>query len=436
MSIDSEPYPIVMAGRERKILGLNMNLWRLALVTGLAQFSMSLWGWEFSLFLELDVEVLKWQIGAAFSIGTFAMILGYMASGVIADFIGRKNTMAISFIPMAIGLFGMWFSPVWPFVAIEYAITQFGWASVLVVTAAIPADEIEADGGRHSARVFTMVLLPAFLVDGLSPIIAGLMLENGYSAGHLHIISSIGSVLALIATLAFVRESLGDDVIKKAKTGSKIAIRGLGRDFWKFVLGMAGFVFFFRSAVPYLGNLVVDEWGLTEAQYGYAWSFYAFTSAILLYGAGTLADRNVKVAQIVALLANSIIVLAFSIFQGFWVLVTLNISWGFPIALWIGAENTIVSESVSEEKKGRALGTYRYATSIAGLFAFTFGATIWEITGSLSFLFQFSGFTTILMIFIMALALKSINLPKRGRQDNLVPKDNNLHNFEEALKNS
>ena len=65
MPADSEPIPIVMAGSSRKVMGLNMNLWRLALVTGVAQFSMSLWGWDFSIFLEFNVGVLKWQIRAA-----------------------------------------------------------------------------------------------------------------------------------------------------------------------------------------------------------------------------------------------------------------------------------------------------------------------------------------------------------------------------------
>ena len=80
MPPDSEPIPVVMTGRSRKVLGLNMNLWRLAIVTGIAQFSMSLWAWEFSIFLEYDVGVLRWQIGAALSIGTLAMIIGFMAS--------------------------------------------------------------------------------------------------------------------------------------------------------------------------------------------------------------------------------------------------------------------------------------------------------------------------------------------------------------------
>ena len=127
MTLDSDPIPVVMTVSSRKVLGLNMNLWRLALVTGVAQFSMSLWAWEFTIFLQKDVGLVPWQIGAAMSIGTLAMIIGYMASGIISDFIGRKNTMVVSFIPIALGLFGMWYNPTWPFVAFEYGIVYFGF---------------------------------------------------------------------------------------------------------------------------------------------------------------------------------------------------------------------------------------------------------------------------------------------------------------------
>lgn len=421
----SETIPVVMGSRSRKILGLNMNLWRLALVTGVAQFSMSIWGWEFSIFLEINVLLAKWQIGLALSIGTFAMILGYMASGIISDFIGRKNTMAISFIPMAIGLIGMWLNPTWPFIALEYALNQFGWASVLVITAAIPADEIAATGGSNSARTFTVVLLPAFVVDGLSPVLGGIMLEAGYSASYLHLIAAIGSLVALIATALFVRESLSKDVISKAKRGPIITIRGLGRNFWKFVLGISGFIFFLRSAVPYLGNLTVGEWGISPAFYGYAWSFYSITSAVILYSAGTLADRNVKAAQIFALAGNAVIVLAFSLVEGFLFLIVLNALWSFPVALWIGAENTIVAGSVPEEKKGRALGTYRYVLSIIALFAYSFGAYVWDLGGSLRNLYFFVGIECLLFTIILAIVLSTTDLK---RSEVMTTEEDNLFN--------
>ena len=419
----SEAIPIVMGSGSGKILGLNMNLWRLALVTGVAQFSMSIWGWEFSIFLEINVLLAKWQIGVALSIGMFAMILGYMASGIMSDFIGRKNTMVISFIPMAIGLIGMWLNPTWPFIALEYALNQFGWASVLVITAAIPADEIAATGGSNSARTFTMVLLPAFVVDGLSPILGGIMLDSGYSASDLHIMAAIGALAALVAAALFVRESLTSDVISKAKRGPIITVRGLGRDFWKFVLGISGFIFFLRSAVPYLGNLTVGEWGISPAFYGYAWSFYSITSAVILYSAGTLADRNVKLALVFALTGNAAIVFVFSLVEGFLFLIILNTLWSFPVALWIGAENTIVAGSVSEEKKGRALGTYRYVLSIIGLFAYSFGAYVWELTGSLKNLYFLVGIECLLFVIILAIVLSTINLK---RSEVITSNENNL----------
>jgi MFS family permease len=82
----------------RQFLGLSGNLWRLALVTGVAQFSFSLWGWEFSIFLYTVVEL--WQIGLIYSTGTLAMLIGYLMSGAIADLVGRKKAMVFSFIPM------------------------------------------------------------------------------------------------------------------------------------------------------------------------------------------------------------------------------------------------------------------------------------------------------------------------------------------------
>ncbi|MCK5265065.1 MAG: hypothetical protein KAR03_05605, partial [Candidatus Thorarchaeota archaeon] len=96
----------------------------------------------------------------------------------------------------------------------------------------------------------------------------------------------------------------------------------------------------------------------------------------------------------------------------------LNIMWALPIGLWIGAENTIIAGSVREEMKGRALGTYRYATSMIGFFAFSFGAYIWEISNSLSFLFGFAGIATLVFAFLMIPAVKSIDLPSAQETQN------------------
>ncbi|MHA2072119.1 MAG: hypothetical protein ACW985_10090, partial [Candidatus Thorarchaeota archaeon] len=162
-------------------LGLNRSLWRLAIVTGIAQFSISLWSWEFGIFIETFLE--PWQMGLLFSISTVASLLGYFLSGAIADLIGRKRTMVFAFIPIAIGLLALASYPVWPVIPLEYALVMFGWSFILIMSRAIPADEIERKGSHNAARTFTMILLPAFLVDGISPAVGATLLGAGFVAG-------------------------------------------------------------------------------------------------------------------------------------------------------------------------------------------------------------------------------------------------------------
>lgn len=386
----------------------------MALVVGIAQFSMSFWTWQFSIFLEFDLSstfgviLQRWEIGFVFSLGTAATILGYIVSGTIADLIGRRSTMVMAFLPMAIGLIGLRFYPLWPIILLEYSLVQFGWAFVIIVSSAIAADEIAGTAGRNSARIFNVVLLPAFLVDGLSPIAASVLLDLGYNASDLHLIAGLGAIVALLATLAFVGESLGPSIREEARSGPFITVRGLGKDFWKFALAMAGYTIIYRAAVAYLGNLVVGEWGNISAQmYGYAWSGFSLTSAVLLSKAGNWADKNLKAAMIVTLIGNSLLVCAFSMASGILTLWALNISWALPIALWIGTEKTLVVRGAGKEMKGRALGTYNFVIAVGGIFAYTIGAYLWDIWSNLRSVFLFSGIFSFVMIFILAIALRT-----------------------------
>jgi MFS family permease len=397
----------------RRWLGLSGNLWRLAGVTGIAQFCMSLWAWQFGIFLAGVVE--KWQIGLTFSIGTFAMILGYAVSGTVADFIGRKNALSFSFIPMFFGLFFLRFFPVWPLIPIEYGVTSFGWAFVIIMSRAIPADEIAQSDGENSARVFNMTLLPAFLVDGISPIIAAILLDIGYVAGDLHLLASLGALVAIIANTRIVKESLGKDLMQKAKSGPIISFRGLGRNFWIFTFGMFGFVFIGNLAFPYLGNLVVGDWGLSESTYGFAWSAYSFTSVILMYNVSGLADRNVRVALIFAVWSTAVIVGLFASGSGVVELIILNIVWAAPLVIWTGAENSLAVNGVSDEMKGRALGTYQFMMSSTRLFGAFFGAVLWDYFGSLRIVFSIASVGGLIIVVGLTYALMSIEIQKRGQ---------------------
>jgi MFS family permease len=395
-------------------LGLNRSLWRLAIVTGIAQFSISLWSWEFGIFIETFLE--PWQMGLLFSISTIASLLGYFLSGAIADLIGRKRTMVFAFIPIAIGLLALASYPVWPVIPLEYALVMFGWSFILIMSRAIPADEIERKGSHNAARTFTMILLPAFLVDGISPAVGATLLGAGFVAGDLHLIAACGAVIACLATIVFIRESLGGEIIERAKRGPVISFRRLGSNFWKLAVGMVGFIFFFNAALAYYGNLVVGEWGLSETWFGYAWSGFSISMVLLMHTISGHVDRHLKKALFVAVLANGLVIGVFSLSGGVWTLLLLNFVWAIPVVMWIGAERTLVVQDVDEENKGRALGTYQFITSSTNLLAAPFGALIWTITGSLRTLWALASVGGIMSCLILGGALRSMTTKTKEHQ--------------------
>ena len=404
---------------EKQRFGLSGNLQRLALVTGIAQFAMSVWAWQFGIFLQANVNQL-WQIGVTFSIGTFAMILGYAISGTLADYIGRKNVMKLAFIPMFSGLLALRFFPVWPIIPLEYATIQIGWAFILIMTSAMPADEIAQTSGANAARTFNMVVLPAFLIDGTSPILAGILLNAGYVAGDLHLLAAIGAIAAMVATHFGVRESLSEDVIEKAKAGSMIALRGLGRNFWIFVSGMLGFGFLMAFAFPYLGNLVVNEWGVSEPLYAIAWGGWSFTCVITMYGVGSATDRNIRFALIAGLFSTAFVVGLYAYGHTFLDLLLVNILLAVPIVIWSGAEKTLAVNGVSNEMKGRALGTYQFlmaSTRLVGQFT---GALLWDHFGSLRVVFGIASMAGMVLVIWVTYALMTLKLEYRGEVETLT----------------
>ncbi len=388
---------------QRSILGLSDNLWRLALVVGVAQFSWSIWGWLFGIFLETIVE--PWQMALTFSAGTIAMILGFPISGYVADMVGRKRTMVFSFIPLSIGILMLALIPIWPLLPLAYGLASFGWSFVLIISKAVPADEIAADGGRNAARRFTMILLPAFLVDGLSPAIASGFLIVGLAAKELLLMGAGGAIVAMFATILFVKESLSVDIRNSAREGTKVPFRNLGRTFWILAAGMLPFMFVFNMALPYFGNLCVGEWGIDPATFGLTWSAFSLTSVLLMYAASGWTDRSVRGALLIGIVANALILIAFGVGSGVLMLFLFNILWAVPVMFWIGAERALVVSDISNEMKGRALGFYSVLMSSTSLLAAPFGAYVWTTTGSLRVLWVLAGVLGLDFAILLALSL-------------------------------
>ena len=391
-----ESTPEVVDLRRREILGLNGTLWRLAIVAGVAQLSVSIWTWQFAIFL--DSFLSPWDVGLVFTLGSLVSLAGFPISGALSDYFGRKKTMVFGFIPLCIGLFLLYLFPYWPYVIGSYGLTQFGWSFIIIISRAMPADEIAKHKLHDPTKKFTMVLMPAFLMDGLSPILAVFLLETGVTLNFLLLVGALVGLLALGLTIVFIRETLNKETIVKAKEEPKIPIRKLGLKFWYFTGGMIGYYIAWGMAIPYVGPLSVDSWGIDVSLYGLTWSAFSLTTVVIMYGLSDFADRSHKQALIGSLFLNAIIMILFGAGSGVVLMFALNIIWAAPIVVWMGVERTLAIGGVAEQFKGRALGTYQLVMSVTSLFATPAGAVIWELTSSLRTLWILSGLLALLSL--------------------------------------
>jgi hypothetical protein len=400
--------PTVNESKRSNFLGLSPNLWRLAFVLAIGQLSIGLWKWHYSIFLETVIE--PWQMGLTFSIGTFAALIGSILSGTVTDFIGRKWTTAIAFIPIALGLLTMSYFPIWPLIPIQFGLIWYGMSTVRIMSRAIPADEIAQDLGRDPAKRIMMVMMPLWFVDGISPVIGSLLLNSGLVPQDLYRLSAFSALIAFFASALIVKESLGIEVVEKARSGPVLSPRQLGSDFWKLALGMVTYYFCWNIAVQYLGNLCVYEWNVDIVTYGLTWSTFSLTNAGLMYFVSNLTDRNLKAALVFGVAGNGLVYIMWSLGTGAPLMFILNFFWAIPFVIWIGAERSILILSVSDEMKGRALGTFQVLMSFTSIIAASFGAYLWEISGSLRIVYGIAGIVMLGNLLILIPLLKSIKI--------------------------
>ncbi|RDE11382.1 MAG: hypothetical protein C4K48_11870 [Candidatus Thorarchaeota archaeon] len=398
------------ATKKPGFLGLSNNLWRLALVMGIAQLSLALWKWEFSIFLERFLQ--PWQMGIVFSAATFAGLIASVFAGYIADFIGRRWTVALGFLPVTFGLATMSYIPIWPFVAVQFSLVWFGMSTARLMARAIPADEIASDDGHNPARRLMMVTMPLWFFDALGPLVGSILLNAGYQSGDLHRLAAVVSIVTFLSSVLLIKESLGSDIRKKARSGPKIPVRSLGRDYWLLTLGMIGFAFFWALSIQYLGNLCVGPWNVDEITYGLTWSFFSVTAAVIMYPASIIADRNLKMALLAGVFGNAAVYLWWAVGSGALMMYLINFAWAFPLVLWVGAERSIIVLVVSEETKGRALGTYDLLMGVVGMAGQFLGAMIWETTDSLRVVWGVAGAGMMVSSFVLFVLLRSISNAK------------------------
>ncbi|MFW9926640.1 MAG: MFS transporter, partial [Candidatus Thorarchaeota archaeon] len=313
-------------------LGLNRFLWRVALVAGIAQLSASIWTWQFA--ISLESFLIPWQIGVVFAAGTLAGLCGYTLSGALADSFGRKRALVISFIPQLVGLLLLYLYPIWPFIIVAFSLQYFGWSFVLVISRTIPADEISTDINPTATRKITMVLLPTYIVDAVSPIIAVLLMQSGFQTNSLLLVGVAAAGIAMALSAIYVHENYDPIVRNSEERVVQNPFKDLGKSFWKFTVAMLGYYTAWGMAIPYLGILSINEWGISLDFYGLISSVFSIVTVLLMYSLSGIAGRQTRLGLFLSLIVNSIIMVAIGIGSGIWFLLILNIVWAAPILVW------------------------------------------------------------------------------------------------------
>jgi hypothetical protein len=281
-------------------------------------------------------------------------------------------------------------------------------ATIRIMIPAIPSDEMTSNNMRNPAKRIMTVMMPLLFVDGIGPLLGGLMLNCGFNSQDLFRISAFSAIAALFAASFIVKESLGKAVMEKAKVGPIISFRQLGSDFWKLAIGMVFFYFCWNATYQYIGVLCVDAWGVDRVTYGLTWSMFSLTGAAIVYFVGKLTEKNLKLALTAAVAGNGVVFIIFGVGSGAPLMFLLNFLWAFPCVIWVGSERSIIVLSVSEETKGRALGSYQVIMSLTSIAAASFGALLWAATGSLRFVWIFSGIGMLCCLLLLIPILKSI----------------------------
>jgi MFS family permease len=389
-------------------LGLDSALWRLAIVTGVAQLSASIWIWQFA--ISLESFLLPWQIGVTFAVGSLAALIGYPVSGFMADLVGRKRSLVFSFIPQTAGILLLFLLPVWPLVLISYGLESFGWAFILVISRAMPADRIDTKSSSQSSRQMTMVLLPSFVVDGISPVLAVVLLHYGFNMQFLLLLGAFAAGVGMLLAVAFVEETLPCAPEDLALGEPSRSLRSLGRPFWKFTGAMIGYYIAWGMAIPYLGILSVREWGVSLEVYGISSSVFSLASVTMMYTLSGFAGRRTKMGLVLSLAGNSVVMAAMGLGSQAWLLILLNMVWAAPVMVWIATEVILSVNGVPADMKGRALGFFQLAVSATGFLAAPLGAMVWEYTGSLRFLWVLSGALAVGFTTVVWWALKRVKI--------------------------
>jgi MFS family permease len=360
-------------GPERKILGLNKNIFLLGIVSLLNDFSSEM---VFSVFPAFFTSVLKTgaaSLGLVDGIAESFSNIFKIYSGRLSD--RRQKRKPLVVLGYLISVATRPFYPLIPTVAgaLGLRVTDRIGKGLrdaprdAIVSLSSPPQEIGKSFGYHRAMDTTGAIL--------GPLAAYVILSRFPMQFNAVFLTAFGIGLITLFTLIFIRDIAA--TAKPSKTDTILAFKQMPRQFKLFLASI--FILSLGSLPVTVLLLKTESAGLVIASIPLFYVLYNLPYAGFSIAAGKASDkigpRNIIIAGYVTLIIGyAILSLAHSaLILGFAFLVL-----GFFPALTDGVQRAFASQVTSEESRGTAFGLLNAANGLGVLAAGAGGGYIWQ----------------------------------------------------------
>ncbi len=318
------------------------------------------------IFLALTSTSLQgFWLGVLIAACPMAQFFSAPAIGVLSDRMGRKPVLQISFLVIFLGYllsaFGIWTHNFFILI-LGRIVTGVGAGNISAINAS--AADISASSAK--ARNFALIAMANGIGFTVGPFIGGKLSAFGYEIPF--IFAGLLTLLIFILTAFWFKETHDR---KKTSTTMFSQLRHLVTKtvFQKFrVLFPAFFIFCFGWSYywEFIPVTWIKNYGLNASQIG---DFYAYGSAFYVLSSGLLIRPIVKRFQgplllliAFAALGGCFMPLIHSQLRMYWLFIPLQ---QFLVALIFPVGTAIVSNAVSEDEQGEAVGGFQSLQSFA-----------------------------------------------------------------------
>lgn len=387
ISISSEPELDLPESNEPAkkppIKKLHRNVWAVSLTSFLMDISSEMVINVLPLFLSNVLGIKTNIIGLIEGIAEATSSLLKVFSGWLSDKLGSRKWLAVlGYGLSAISKPFFYFANSWRFVAgIRWA-DRVGKGIRTAPRDALVADTVDPDQrglafGLHrasdTAGAMLGLLISAFLVWRL---------QGSDATFQQKTFQTIVLVSILPAVLAVIALAVGAQEVKTGKAGSapKITFKGLGKNFFAFML-IVGIFDLGNSSDAFL-VLRAQERGMSVLHILLMLAVFNLIYALISTPAGILSDKIGRKKLIIAgWLVYALIYLGFALANTAVHVALLYVAYGFYYGLTYGTAKAMVGDLVSVELRGTAYGSYNAVLGILDFPASLIAGILWSGVG-------------------------------------------------------